>query len=417
MSYEGGADFHRAFLFSSGDNIEAVIEDLTITQGYEAYGGAILCNGGATPTIRRCAFTGNGAGIYGGAIYCASATPSIESCRFEGNQAVGKGGAFYGSNTTTSITGCEFVDNVVSDRGGALAVYESYITITGSFFSGNEAEDGGALSFEYGSVPSVITGCTFAGNTSSDNGGAIHVAYSPVNMGDCIFEANTAVRYGGGIYDLYGALVCQGTDFIGNHAMSGGGIGLAGAALHLHAALLQENTATNGGAICGYIVQPGFLTYCTFIGNVAVQGGGIFYQDRHSREQTIEHCTFCANDAPEAVRLENEMPLVVNNTVIFHPSIDAAVVCDGPVEVTCTDICDEALSGAWPLCISYLLGTDGNIAAEPRFCDPASWDLTLHCESPCATDPECGLMGAWPVGCGSSPAERATWGKIKAIFR
>ena len=48
-------------------------------------------------------------------------------------------------------------------------------------------------------------------------------------------------------------------------------------------------------------------------------------------------------------------------------------------------------------------------------------DFYIDCNSPCAPfsppNPECDLIGAWPVGCGGSPAEKTTWGAMKALFR
>ena len=47
------------------------------------------------------------------------------------------------------------------------------------------------------------------------------------------------------------------------------------------------------------------------------------------------------------------------------------------------------------------LGNNGNICADPLFCDPGSSNLRLQGGSPCAPEhnPDCGLIGPWPVGC------------------
>jgi hypothetical protein len=51
-------------------------------------------------------------------------------------------------------------------------------------------------------------------------------------------------------------------------------------------------------------------------------------------------------------------------------------------------------------------GTNGNISLDPRFCDYESRDFHLAADSPCAPftppNPECGLIGAWPVGCAAT---------------
>ncbi len=46
----------------------------------------------------------------------------------------------------------------------------------------------------------------------------------------------------------------------------------------------------------------------------------------------------------------------------------------------------------------YGAGT-GNLCADPLFCDPMAPDLRIDADSPCAQG-DCGLIGAWPVGCG-----------------
>jgi len=73
--------------------------------------------------------------------------------------------------------------------------------------------------------------------------------------------------------------------------------------------------------------------------------------------------------------------------------------------------------GDWTPAIVDQLGQRGNICADPLFCDATGGDLRLEEGSPCAPIGECGLMGAWPVGCGSTPALEVSWGRVKTLFR
>ncbi len=75
--------------------------------------------------------------------------------------------------------------------------------------------------------------------------------------------------------------------------------------------------------------------------------------------------------------------------------------------------------GDWVGCLAGQLGQDGNIDADPLFCDRGSRDFTLDGASPCAPGNAgaCLQIGAWPVGCGTTAAAPATWGEIKAAFR
>ena len=80
----------------------------------------------------------------------------------------------------------------------------------------------------------------------------------------------------------------------------------------------------------------------------------------------------------------------------------------GTASLSCCDIYGNA-GGDWVGAIAEQLGINGNICLDPLFCDPTALDLTLHADSPCAAEnnPECGLIGAWPEGCGLTTCETA----------
>jgi len=70
-------------------------------------------------------------------------------------------------------------------------------------------------------------------------------------------------------------------------------------------------------------------------------------------------------------------------------------------------------------------GTNGNISVDPQFC--AQYPLLngnyyLQSDSPCApgNHPDgysCGIIGRYPVGCGATAVEKASWGEIKLIYK
>jgi hypothetical protein len=66
--------------------------------------------------------------------------------------------------------------------------------------------------------------------------------------------------------------------------------------------------------------------------------------------------------------------------------------------ISCTDIFGNP-NGDWIGPIADQLGQNGNISCDPLYCDPAANDFTLAENSPCVTDPDCGVMGAHPIGC------------------
>jgi hypothetical protein len=65
-----------------------------------------------------------------------------------------------------------------------------------------------------------------------------------------------------------------------------------------------------------------------------------------------------------------------------------------------------------------------NFQADPQFCGtPDNGNLYLQEDSPCApgnTPPpleDCGLAGAFPVGCNTTPVRKVTWGYIKNLYK
>ncbi len=111
--------------------------------------------------------------------------------------------------------------------------------------------------------------------------------------------------------------------------------------------------------------------------------------------------------------------LTINHTIIAFSTWGEAVwTVEGCVALSCCDLYGNA-GGDWVDGIADQYGVRGNISADPLFCDPGGEDFHLQDGSPCAPDhnPDCGLIGAWPVGCGGTPVEVMSWGTLKALYR
>jgi hypothetical protein len=97
----------------------------------------------------------------------------------------------------------------------------------------------------------------------------------------------------------------------------------------------------------------------------------------------------------------------MDNTIIAFNGNGGSVYCEDGSDATlnCSDVYGNT-GGDWIACIQSQEGVNGNIGMDPLFCDGASGDFRLHEDSPCAPfsspNPECDLIGAWPVGCGPS---------------
>ncbi len=108
----------------------------------------------------------------------------------------------------------------------------------------------------------------------------------------------------------------------------------------------------------------------------------------------------------------------IENTIVACSTYGAGVVwISGAVPVlTCCDLYANE-GGDWVGPIAGQYGINGNISEDPLFCAPVADDFTLHEDSPCAPGGACGLIGAWPVGCGPTPTVETTWGAIKGLYR
>jgi predicted outer membrane repeat protein len=238
----------------------------------------------------------------------------------------------------------------------------------------------------YDAAP-ILLNCTFTGN-SGCGGGAVYCAQATATLTGCHFGDNSA--YGGG-----------------------GALNSYEAAPVLEACVFTDNEAYYGGAIACLNAPGPSVTGCTFAGNRApMLGGGAIYCSGCS--PSILACTLVANEAGDGSGIAScydSFPFI-ERTIIAGGLGGPAVYCLGGTDpiFVCCDIYGNA-GGDWDPYIAGHLGIDGNICADPRFCDAAGGDWTLSADSPCAAanNQECGQIGAWAVGCGGAArvADRA----------
>lgn len=326
---EGSAtECHRAFVFESGEGPGAVLQDLTITNG----------------------FVENTWNIWegsGGAIRMWNASPRFSHVDFSGNTA-SMGGAVFIWFGTVEFSRCAFTDNV-STWGGTGGVWCTDVTLI------------------------TVTDCAFIGNVGYQGAGGLSCGNTAARVSGCWFQEN---------YTLMGA----------------GALALRG---------------------------PAEVTDCTFIsneGHYGVGGASLAGAD----EIALRRCTFWGNSSPQGpggleILWGNAPIVMLENTIVACSTDGAALDCGdiGSATLTCCDIHGNE-GGDWIGCIAGQYGINGNISADPLFCDPEGGSFYLACDSPCAPfappHAECDLIGAWPVGCGETPARPSTWGGVKALF-
>jgi hypothetical protein len=264
--------------------------------------------------------------------------------------------------------------------GGGMSCHGSSPTLTNVFFVENHVGvtgmggSGGGLS---GNLSSSIqlTNVSFRGNFAVGDGGGAHFTGAPT-LTRCLFEGNEA-EWGGGLSGVGEPCAPMLTDVIlaGNIAYGGGGM------------TIQSNATAS-------------LMNVTVVGNAADYASGVDISQNST--VTFESVTVALNS----------------------PDIGIGCFLSPEPSLACCNVFGNE-GGDWEGCISAQYGANGNISADPLFCDLTGGDYGLCEDSPCAPDNHpsgvpCGLIGALGVTCdpcGQTPVESVSWGSIKGFYR
>ena len=298
------------------------------------------------------------------------------------------------------------------------------LTITGGLFAGTGF--GGGL-YCSGASP-TLTNVTFSHNQAGWGGGMASGSYSSPVLTDVTFSYNQASFDGGGMYCDASSPTLTNVTFSDNEAWcAGGGIYCIGAAT-LTGCTFSYNQASfdGGGMYCWFGYPEVVLANCTFSGNSADRGGGVSCV--YNTNATLVSCTLAGNSAMHGggIRLQTPDPecpsyATLTNCIIAFSTSGQAISCyESGATLMCSDLYGNG-GGDWVGYIADQYGINGNLSEDPLFCgghDPEE-RYALHSNSPCAPEnsPECGLIGAWGVGCPSTAVEEVSWGVIKAMFR
>jgi predicted outer membrane repeat protein len=299
-----GANTTRLFIVMNGVNV--TITNLTLVNGNEFMGGAILNN--ANLTVNNCDFINNTATNGGGAIYSNKDHPNVNlaltNCNFYNNSAH-DGGAICslqnGSDIILTITNCIFMNNSAKNGGGG-AITAVGMSISGSLFDNNTASMGGAIQ---GVTTTSITDTTFINNTAQWAGGAIynmpdsiHPNYPVILTVTCCEFINNTAHDGGAIQNL-GTLIINNCNFTNNSANTYGGLG--GAIFGNETIIKNSTFNNNSGNYGGAILNDGNLTVteCYFINNLGSFGGAIASKLQGMNNLTVNNSYFEYNNASE----------------------------------------------------------------------------------------------------------------------
>jgi predicted outer membrane repeat protein len=301
-------------------------------------GGLLVGAGGAGTNVGTCAFNGNTASNFGGAVE-ADDTTNFAYTVLSSNTAVNQGGGI-GSSAPITLGLCSLTANKATASSGLGGGIASHANVTMSFtpFSNNSAgQDGGGIA--------SIAGTLLATN--------------------CVFQSNTAVRGGGARTSA--ASTFTNCDFITNQASTqeGGGIDNGGAQTLLNCVFNANQTGSNGGGVRNFLGTE-TMTNCVFCYNSAANGGG--FRQHANNAATITNCTFFGNSATgtgSAVSLLigggiTSQITMVNSIVWLNTPISNPAIDDAAQNVTFSDIQGVGYTGA------------GNISLDPLFENPGS---------------------------------------------
>ena len=253
---------------------------------------------------------------------------------------------------------------------------------------------------------SVLRGVTVRDGLVGTSGGAISCsAASSPTIVDCLFEGNTASEYGGGAYCTDSSPTFEGCEFVGNASGNwGGGLATSGSAAPVAVdCTFDGNTALVGGAVYAQGTSAPDLEYVAIHGNSATSFGGAIYCN-DTAHPSLTHVTMVDNSASAGAGayVDDSASIALTNTIVAFSLLSEGVFCEtgGVATLSCCDVYGNA-GGDYVGCIAELEGTDGNISADPLFCDAGSGDYTIRGDSPCADEnnPGCGRIGALGVGC------------------
>jgi len=290
----------------------------------------------------------------------------------------------------TGLPDCVVIDAGYSGRVVQCIDCDATTVIRGlSLFRGSTGFDatpgygGGMLCVGPVGLPSItVSDCLFSDNNTEGGGAGIACLDAGVTITRCEFYVNSGGSWGGGLY-------CSGTTPV-----------------TISECFFTVNSVSGVGGGVACLASFPTISNCIFLGNTAWNGGsgGSSGSD-----------VYCMGGASPTIR----------NTIFWGGFAGEPISCDleSAATLVCCDIYEGA-EGDWTGCIADQFGVNGNISADPLFCDPPMRYFKVQSCSPCLPGHhpdgyDCGgVIGIFGVGCDcQSASEPATWGAIKSMYR
>ncbi len=322
--------YGSAILVAFGD---ALIEDCIIRNNYSEEGAAVNGITGSS-TIRRCDFTGNSGGLFGGSAYLVYQTTPAAPVK-------------------VLIEDSSFDQNTTLDIGGAMGIWDVdvIVTINRSTFSGNVGTVGAGAIFCNGNASLHLNNCSFLNNIAPQGGAILFQDSCVVTVDSCLFEGNESFgsTAGGAAFAIFNSAntSIKNSTFRNNKSNAGSCIysllyGGVDYALNIENSYFTGNETTDDGGVFNLTNTDLSLTNCLVADNEATIGSAIF-ANAVGLNQTIEltNTTIADNTGAEAIANNaingGASSLVLLNTILENPTAgnylelttDANVVSNG----------------------------------------------------------------------------------------
>lgn len=361
------------------------------------YGGGVQLQN-VSPTLRNLVITDNSVGSnstlgLGGGIMMNGSHAVLENIHVYGNTGIYGAGVFI-NNSTPTMTDCIIENNTVitdnmssSPLGGGMHLVNSTVTMTNCSVDGHvDCSEGGGI---YSSDASTLsmTGGSVSNNSAEDNGGGLF--------------------FSGGSLNLHRVDINNNSNLPTSTFMNGGGLYVMAASVDMDSVMVSGNTSNAGGGAIFNGCDMVWVNHSTFTGNTGQFFGGAMYF-QNTTNAGVSHNTILENSSPlsggAGLYVQGASPDISSNIIAYNTGgtsfANGVSVNAAPALLNCNDVFSN--EGTNYSGIADPTGTDGNISADPEFCDMAEGNYNVGSDSPCHADNSggCGLIGAHGDGCG-----------------
>ncbi|MBK8230876.1 MAG: hypothetical protein IPK72_09900 [Candidatus Eisenbacteria bacterium] len=151
-----------------------------------AFGGAVLLLS-ASPVLRNLIIEGNDANV-GGGLYAWSTLPTVERCLFRDNSAGLGAHVALDPNTNIRMSDCRF-EGGVSASGGAIWLQFARFELRDSWIEANSGGEGGAIYSIGGTTAALLDHCVLRANRAG-YGSAVFLRDSRIRLSRCTLVDN-----------------------------------------------------------------------------------------------------------------------------------------------------------------------------------------------------------------------------------